>query len=251
MSGHSKWSTIKRKKGKADAERGRMFGRLIKEITVAARQGGGDAKGNARLRTAIDAAKAANMPAANIERAIKRGTGELEGVTIEEATYEGYGPGGVAILVDVVTDNRNRTTAELRHVFTKYGGRMAEAGSVAWQFQSRGSISVERDKVDEDALLALALEAGADDVVSDEGSDVYEILTAPSNFEAVKSALQSGGIAIASGEVRKVPQSTVSVGEKDAEPLLKIMDMLEEHDDVQNVAANFDIPDEVMARLSQ
>jgi len=251
MSGHSKWSTIKRKKGKADAERGRMFGRLIKEITIAARQGGGDAKGNARLRTAIDAAKAGNMPAANIERAIKKGTGELEGVSLEEATYEGYGPGGVAILVDVVTDNKNRTTPELRHAFSKYGGRLAEAGSVAWQFQTRGSITVEKDKVDEDALLALALEAGADDVSSDASSDVHEILTAPSSFEDVKAALAKANVPIASAEVRKVPQNTVLVSERDAEQLLKIMELLEEHDDVQSVAANFDIPDEVMARLSQ
>jgi YebC/PmpR family DNA-binding regulatory protein len=251
MSGHSKWATIKRKKGAKDAERGRLFGRLIKEITVAARHGGGDPAGNPRLRTAIDTAKAANMPGSNIDRAIKKGTGELAGVTIEEATYEGYGPGGAAILVDVLTDNRNRTTAEIRHLFSKYGGRMAEAGSVAWQFQTRGSIQVDKGKADEDAVLAVALEAGAEDVVSDPSSDVYEVMTTLSVFEAVKAALATGGVPIDSSEVRKVAQNTVMVDDKDAEQLMKLMELLEEHDDVQSVAANFDIPDEVMTRLSQ
>jgi YebC/PmpR family DNA-binding regulatory protein len=251
MSGHSKWATIKRKKGAKDAERGRLFGRLIKEITVAARHGGGDPAGNPRLRTAIDTAKGANMPASNIERAIKKGTGELEGVTIEEAVYEGYGPGGAAILVDVLTDNRNRTTAEIRHLFSKYGGRMAEAGSVAWQFQTRGSIQVDKSKTEEDTVLAVALEAGAEDVVSEAASDVYEVMTTPSNFEPVKAALTAGGMAIEASEIRKVAQNTVMVEDKDAEHLMKLMEMLEDHDDVQSVAANFDIPDEVMARLSQ
>ncbi len=251
MSGHSKWSTIKRKKGKLDAERGRLFGKLIKEITVAARQGGGDPKGNARLRTAIDAARAGNMPAANIDRAIKKGTGELEGVTIEEAVYEGYGPGGVAILADVVTDNRNRTTAEIRHAFVKHGGRLAEAGSVAWQFHTRGIIAVEKTRVDEDTLLAAALEAGAEDVVSDQASDVFEVMTTLPLLEPVKAALAQAGIPIASAEVRKVAQNTVMVEVKDAEQLMRLMEALEDHDDVQSVAANFDIPDEVMARLSQ
>ncbi len=251
MSGHNKWSTIKRKKGALDAVRGRLFGRLVKEITIAARNGGGNPDGNPRLRTAIAAAKGASMPANNIERAIKKGTGELDdGTTFEELVYEGYGPAGVAIIVDVVTDNKNRTLPEIRHVFTKNGGRMAESGSVAWQFSTRGVITIERDKTDEDTLLALALEAGAEDVKSEEDAD-FEVYTEPASFEDVRAAIEKAGIEMASAEVRKVPQNTVALEGKDAEVCMKLMDALEDHDDVQKVAANFDISDEVMEQLSQ
>lgn len=251
MSGHNKWSTIKRKKGALDAARGKVFGRLVKEITIAARQGGGSPDGNPRLRTAIAAAKAASMPANNIERAIKKGSGEGDdGSVLEEMVYEGYGPAGVAILLDVVTDNKNRTLPEIRHLFTKNGGRMAESGSVAWQFSTRGVIVIERDKTDEDTLLALALEAGAEDVKSEADSD-FEVYTEPSIFEDVRVAIEKAGIEMASAEIRKVPQNTVSLEGKDAEVCMKLMDALEDHDDVQKVAANFDISDEVMEQLSQ
>ena len=251
MSGHSKWSTIKRKKGALDAARGKVFGRLVKEITIAARQGGASLDGNPRLRTAIATAKAASMPAGNIDRAIKKGSGDAEdGSVLEELVYEGYGPAGVAMLIDIVTDNKNRTLPEIRHMFTKNGGRMAEAGSVAWQFTTRGVIVIERDQVDEDTLIALSLEAGADDVTTEEDSD-FEVFTPPAVFEDVRSAIEKAGIAMASAEIRKVPQNTVTIEGKDAEICMKLMDALEDHDDVQKVAANFDISDEVMEQLSQ
>ncbi len=251
MSGHSKWSTIKRKKGALDAARGKVFGRLVKEITIAARQGGASPDGNPRLRTAIATAKAASMPANNIDRAIKKGSGDADdGTVLEEMVYEGYGPGGVAILLDVVTDNKNRTLPEVRHLFTKNGGRMAESGSVAWQFTTRGVIVIERDKADEDTLLALALEAGAEDVTTEPDSD-FEVFTEPAVFEDVRSALETAGIEMASAEIRKVPQNTINLEGKDAEVCMKLMDALEDHDDVQKVAANFEISDEVMEQLSQ
>jgi YebC/PmpR family DNA-binding regulatory protein len=250
MSGHSKWSTIKRKKGAIDAKRGKIFTRLIKEITIAARIGGGDPNGNPRLRTAILAAKAENMPKDNIDRAIKKGTGELEGFTIEEYTYEGYGPGGVAIMVEVMTDNKNRATAELRHAFTKHNGNMGESGCVAWMFQKKGVIQYDRSAVDEEKLMELALDAGADDV-RDEGS-VLEVTTDPKDFFKVKEKLDASGLPPCSlAEVSMVPQNTVKVVGKEAEQVLRLMEALEDLDDTQKVYANFDIPEEEMERLSQ
>jgi YebC/PmpR family DNA-binding regulatory protein len=249
MSGHSKWATIKRKKGAKDAARGKVFSKLIKEITIAARQGGGDLNGNARLRTAVDAAKAENMPSANIDRAVKRGTGELEGVHYEEMTYEGYGPLGVAILVEAATDNRNRTVGEIRHMFSKNGGNMAEAGAVSYMFESRGVITVERSAIGEEQLMELALDAGADDVTAEE--DAYEIVTPLGAFEKVKRALEAAKIPIASAELTKVSANTVPVGEHEAPAVLRLIEALEDHDDVQKVHANFQIPDEVLARLAR
>jgi len=248
MSGHSKWATIKRKKGALDAKRGKTFTKWIKEITVAARNGGGDPAGNPRLRTAILGAKGVNMPADNIERAIKKGTGELEGTTYEEVTYEGYGPGGIAILMESLTDNRNRTTGELRHMLTKNGGRMAEAGSVQWMFHSKGVLAVPRSAVDEDTLITLVLEAGAEDVDTND-PETYEITTSPQQFEAVRAALTQKGIATASAEIAKVPQNVISLSEKDAEAALKLMEVLEDHDDVQKVSSNLDISSDLLAKL--
>lgn len=249
MSGHSKWATIKRKKGKADAERGRLFTKLIKEITMAARHGGGDASGNPRLRQAITTAKASNMPASNIERAIKKGTGELPGVRYETVAYEGYGPSGVAVLVEATTDNRNRTAGEIRHVFSKHGGNLGEAGCVAWMFHEKGVISVDRGAIAEDQLYEIALDAGAEDVSTEE--DAFEITTVPSAFDGVLEALQKKGIGTLSAERRKIPQTTVMLGETEARQVLKLLELLEEHDDVEQVSANFDIPENVMARLSE
>ncbi len=248
MSGHSKWSTIKRKKEKTDARRGRIFTRLIKEISLAAREGGGDAEGNPRLRTAISNAKAANMPSDNIERAIKRGTGELPGVVYEEVTYEGYGPGGVGILVETVTDNKNRTTSEVRRIFTRHGGNLGSVGCVSWMFDQRGVVIVEKGELDEEELLTNALEAGAEDVRLDD--DSYEIVCKPPDFETLKDSLQQSGISYSNAEVTKVPQSTVKITGKEAERLLKLMEDMEEFEDVQNIYANFDIPDEVMERVA-
>jgi YebC/PmpR family DNA-binding regulatory protein len=249
MSGHSKWATIKRKKGKADQERGKIFSRLIKEITIAARQGGGHVDANARLRTAIETAKAANMPAANIERAVQRGTGEAEGVHYEEITYEGYGPGGVAILVDVATDNRNRTAGEFRNLFTKYGGNMAEAGAVGWMFESKGVIVVERGPKSEDEVLESALEAGADDVSFDP-SGTAEILTQVHGFDHVRKALVDRGFTVVSAELSKIPTNSIELDEKMAASVLRLFEALENHDDAQKVYANFSIADEVLARLA-
>ena len=249
MSGHSKWATIKRKKGAKDQARGKVFSKLIKEITIAARHGGGDPAGNPRLRTAIEAAKAENMPGSNIDRAVQRGTGELEGVTYEEITYEGYGPGGIAVLVEAATDNRVRTVGEIRHVFSKGGGNLAEAGAVSWMFHSRGLIVVERSAMDEEKLMDLALEAGADDVNTD-GSESYEIITSLAGFDKVRKALESAGVPAVSAELAKVPQNTVAVSEKDAPAVLRLIDALEEHDDVQKVYANFQIADDVLTRLA-
>ncbi len=249
MSGHSKWSTIKHKKAAQDAKRGKVFTKLIKEITVAARLGGGDPAANPRLRAAIDAAKAQNMPKNNIERAVKKGTGELEGVSYEEVTYEGYGPGGVAVLVETITDNRQRTVADVRHIFAKRGGNMGEPGSVAWIFEKKGLIIIDKAKVDEDTLMDVALDAGADDI-EDSGAE-WEIETRPENLDAVKEAINSAGIEILSAEVSMVPSNTVAITEeKQAEQLMKLMNALEENDDVQNVYANFDIPDEVLEKVA-
>jgi len=248
MSGHSKWATIKHKKSKADAARGRAFSKLIREITTAARIGGGDIEANPRLRSAVEAAKAINMPAENIERAIKRGTGELPGVTYEEIFYEGYAPGGVALLVRVLTDNKNRTTAEIRHVFDKYGGSMGAAGCVAWQFKPKGLIVIEKGKADEDTVLSVALEAGADDVQTDSAG--YTVVTSVENFEGVKRQLKAAGIEWLNAELTQVATNTVPVSETDAPKVLKLIEMLEELEEVQQVYANFDIPDEVLERVS-
>jgi YebC/PmpR family DNA-binding regulatory protein len=249
MSGHSKWSTIKRKKGKADAERGRLFTKVIKELTVAARNGGGDPENNPRLRSAMDAAKAVNMPASNIEKAIMRGTGELPGITYEEQTLEGYGPQGIALLIETLTDNKNRTTSEIRHILSRNGGHLGEVGCVSWMFQQKGSITVEKGKVEEDNLMTLALEAGAEDV-SDE-KEFFEIVTMPTDFEKVKARLAEAGIPVMAAQLTRNPQTYVKLDGKQAEQALRLMDAIEEHDDVQKAYANFDIPDEVMDQLSK
>lgn len=248
MSGHSKWSTIKHKKAAKDARRGKLFTKLIKEITVAAKLGGGDVNANPRLRTAVTTARAQSMPTDNIERAIKKGTGELEGVTYDEVTYEGYGPGGAAVLVMAMTDNRNRTVSELRHLFGRFGGNMGEAGCVAWMFSKKGLLTVDKAGVDEERLIEVALEAGADDVADD--GDAFTVTTAPDAFEAVKDALGKAGIAAASAELGMVPSTTLSLTGSQAEQTLKLVEELEDHDDVQAVASNFDIPPDELERLS-
>ena len=243
MSGHSKWSTIKHKKGAADAKRGKVFTKLIKEITVAARMGGGDINANPRLRTAIAAAKAENMPKDNMDRAIKKGTGELEGVDYEELTYEGYGPGGAAIFVECLTDNKNRTVAEVRHIFSKAGGNLGENGCVAWMFDKKGYIVVEKSAADEDTLMELALDAGAEDVRED--GDNFEVITAPEDFEAVKEAIDGAGIATVDAEVTMLPQNSTEVVGKEAEQIIRLMDALDDNDDVQKAYTNADIPDDI------
>jgi YebC/PmpR family DNA-binding regulatory protein len=245
MSGHSKWHTIKHKKGALDAKRGKIFTKLIKEITVAARVGGsGDVDQNARLRKAVTDAKGQNMPNDTIDRAIKRGTGELEGVNYEEITYEGYGIGGVAVLVETMTDNRNRTVAELRHLFSKNGGNLGEAGSVAWMFDKKGYIVVDKDAKPEDELFELVIEAGADDL-QDEG-DVFEIYTAPENFDAVLDAVKAAGIEPQAAEISQVPQNFIKLEGADAQKMLKLYDAIDDNDDVQKVHANFDIDESEM-----
>ena len=245
MSGHSKWATIKHKKGALDAKRGKIFTRLIKEISIAAKNGGGDPDTNPRLRGAIAAAKAENMPADNIKRAIQRGTGELPGATYEEFTLEGYGPGGVALLAEINTDNRNRTVSEIRHVFSKNGGNMGESGSVAWMFNKKGYITVEKSKADEETLMNLAIDAGADDFASDETS--FEIYTTPDKFDAVLSAIKAKGITPETAEVSMIPQTYVKVEGRAAQQVVKLMEALDEHDDVQHVYGNFDIEESELA----
>jgi YebC/PmpR family DNA-binding regulatory protein len=248
MSGHSKWSTIKRKKGAADAKRGQLFTKLIKEISVAARLGGGDPEGNPRLRAAVASAKAENMPKENIERAIKKGTGELEGVSYEESTYEGYGPGGVAILVLVLTDNKNRTLAEIRHNFSRHNGNLGESGCVSWMFNLKGLFLFDQDKVDEERLLEVVLEAGAEDIR--ERDREFEVITDAAHWEDVKKAAEDAGLEYSFAEVTMIPQTTVRLEGKEAEQMLRLMETLEDSDDIQKVYANFDIPDEVMERLA-
>jgi YebC/PmpR family DNA-binding regulatory protein len=248
MSGHSKWSSIKHKKAARDAKRGKLFTKLIKEITIAARLGGGDLNANPRLRTAVTTAKTQSMPNDNIDRAIKKGTGELGGAQLEQVIYEGYGPGGVAIIVDVLTDNRNRFVAELRFVLSRHGGNLGESGCVGWMFKRRGVISIEKSAADEDKLLELALDAGADDVVTDD--DGYQVMTSVESFGAVRDAIEKARIPILSAEVMMVPENTVKVTGHTATQVLKLMEELEEHDDVQSVAANFDISEEEMAQFS-
>ena len=245
MSGHSKWHSIKHKKGALDAKRGRMFTKVIKEITIAARIGGGDQDANARLRKAISDAKGFNMPADNIKRAIMKGTGELEGGQLEELTYEGYGPSGVAMIVEVVTDNRNRTVSEIRHVFSKNGGNMGEAGSVSWMFKKKGYVVIEKSKADEDTLMTLAIDAGADDFSSEESN--YEIYTAPESFDAVLNAVKAKGIQPIAAEISMIPENYVKVEGKSAHQVIKLMEALDDHDDVQHVYGNFDIAESELA----
>ncbi len=247
MSGHSKWASIKHKKAAIDAKRGKLFSRISKEITVAAKIGGGDLNSNPRLRTAVMAGKEANMPGDNIERAIKKGTGELPGVTYEESVYEGYGPGGVAVLIEVLTDNKNRTTSEIRSIFTKRNGNMASANAVAWMFTKKGFITIKKETVDEDTLLDITLDAGAEDVKTE--GDIYEVITGLQDFESVKEALAKNKIATESAEITALPSNTVQVNEKEAKQVLDLVETLEDHDDVQNVYANFDISDEIMKKL--
>lgn len=248
MSGHSKWSTIKRRKAAVDAKRGKIFTRLIKEVTVAARDGGGDPEMNPRLRTAIDNAKAQNMPADNIEKAIRRGTGELPGVTYASVTYEAYGPGGVAIFVECLTDNENRTVAAVRHILSKHGGNLGKDGSVAWMFDQKGQILIDADQHDEETVLLTAIDAGAEDVVTEEG--YFRVTTPFTGFQAVQDALHESGIEIEEAELAMIPKSTVVVEGTTAGRLLKLIEALEEDDDVQKVAANFDIPEEILAQAS-
>lgn len=239
MSGHSKWATIKRKKAALDAKKGKIFTKLIKEITIAARQGGGDPAGNPRLRLAIDNAKAENMPAENIERAIKKATGELEGVTYHELTYEGYGPAGVAMLVEVATDNKNRTVAEVRHIFSKHSGSLGETGSVAWMFERKGVITLPKQDKSEDDILAIVLDAGADDLQTEE--EFYEITTSIENFESVRKALQENNLKVDNASLQWVAKNTLEVKGEDAEKVMKLIEALEDSDDVQNVYSNADI----------
>lgn len=246
MSGHSKWSTIKHKKAAKDAKRGKLFTKFIKEITVAARMGGGDAATNPRLRTAVQTARDNSMPNENIERAIKKGTGELEGVSYEEVSYEGYGPGGAAFLVQAWTDNRNRTVSDIRRLFSKHGGSLGETGCVAWMFDSKGLIVVSRDAVEEEALLGLALEAGAEDITESDG--VFEVVTRPEDFAAVRESLENGKVPMLSAEVAMVPRNTMKLGEREAEQTLSLTEDLEDLDDVQSVAANFDIPADLLEK---
>ncbi len=248
MSGHSKWSTIKRKKGAADAKRGKIFSKLIREISIAARMGGGDPAANPRLRLAIQRAKAENMPNDNIERAIKKGLGQLDGgANYEETTYEGYGPAGVAILVEAQTDNKNRTTSEVRHLFTKYGGNLGENGCVAWMFEKKGLIVFDASSTDEDKVMEIALEGGAKDIETKDNE--IEVTCAPADFEKLKTAFEKAGMTPIVAEISMIPQTTVKLDGKEAEQTLKLLEALEDHDDVQNVYANFDIPKETMEKL--
>ena len=248
MSGHSNWAGIKHKKAAVDAKRGKLFSKLAKEMTVAARQGGGDVNSNANLRMVVDKAKAANMPYDNIERAIKKGTGELPGVTYEAVTYEGYGPKGIAVLVEVLTDNKNRSSAEVRTIFAKNGGNMAGQGSVQWMFKKKGFILVKKEAVDEDTIMTAALEAGAEDMKAE--GDMYEITTGITDFEKTKSAFEKSNIKIESAEITMVPSSTIKVEGSPARQVLSLVEALEDHDDVQNVYANFDIPDSIIMEAS-
>ncbi len=250
MSGHSKWSTIKRKKGAADAKRGQIFSRLTKEITVAAKTGGGDPNTNVRLRTVLLAARAQNMPKDNIDRAIKKGTGELPGVTYEETRYEGYGPSGVALIIDILTDNKNRTVAEIRHILTRNGGSMAESGAVMWNFEQKGLITISRAACGEEEMFEKAIDAGAEDVDTD-GPDFYEITTAPARLHAVAEALEKTGLKVENAQLTMLPKTTIKVEGHTLQTVMRLMEALEEHEDVQNVYANFDISEKDMAAAMQ
>lgn len=245
MSGHSKWATTKHKKAAADAKRGKIFTKITKEITVAARLGGGDPAGNPRLRTAVAKAKAVSMPAENIKRAIQKGTGELPGVSYEEIIYEGYGPGGVALVIEVLTDNRNRTVSEVRHILDKLGGKMGENGCVSWMFHKKGYIVVGQSRTTEEKLMTLALDAGAEDMQAED--DNFVVTTAPNDFEQVKKAIEDAGIVPDAAEITMLPQTYVKLEGKEADMMLRLMEQLEDSDDVQNVYANFDIPEEILA----
>jgi len=247
MSGHSKWASIKHKKGEVDAKRGKVFTKLIKEITVATRLGGKDSDSNSRLRVAVATAKAENMPKENIERAIKKGTGDLEGSNYEEVTYEGYGPGGVAVLIEVLTDNKNRAVADVRHLFERSGGNLGETGCVAWMFSKKGLIVFQKDQVEEEMLFELALEAGADDIKEDEKE--LEVITEPSSFEQVKAAIENAGINYTFAELTMIPKTTVKIDDKHAQQMLTLMENFEDNEDVNHVYANFDISDEVMEAI--
>jgi YebC/PmpR family DNA-binding regulatory protein len=247
MSGHSKWSSIKHKKAATDAKRGKIFTKLIKEITVAARTGGGDDSANPRLRAAILAAKSENMPKDNIERAIKKGTGELEGVSYEESLYEGYGPGGAAVLVESLTDNKNRTVADIRSIFGKNGGSLGENGCVAWMFNKKGYIAIESKSVEEEKLMEIALDAGAEDIREDNGN--FEVITAPADFEAVKEAIEEASIPYTEAEVTMLPKNTTNLAGKEAEQMMRLMELLDDCDDVQKVYTNADIPEEVYSEM--
>jgi YebC/PmpR family DNA-binding regulatory protein len=248
MSGHSKWATIKRKKAVTDSRRGKLFTQLIKEITIAAKAGGGDPDGNPRLRLAIDKGKAANMPAENIKRAVQKGTGELPGVNYEEITYEAYGPGGTAIIIEVVTDNKNRTIAELRFMLERNGGKLGASGSVAYMFHKKGTIRIPKTGVSEDDVLAIVLDAGADDLVVEE--DTYDVVTSVASFEPVKKALEAKQIKLEEAELSMIPETTVKVEGHEAEKLLKLMEAIEDHDDTQHVYANFDIDEKVLSSFA-
>lgn len=249
MSGHSKWATTKHKKAAADQKRGKIFTKITKELTVAAKLGGGDPDGNARLRSAIEKAKEANMPADNVKRAVQKGTGELPGVNYDEITYEGYGPGGVALLIECLTDNKNRSVSEIRFILSKNNGSMGEAGCVSWMFTQKGLIVVDKNNANEDDLMTIALEAGAEDMIADPEEPNYEILTAPADLETVKAALAAKKIKMEVAEVTRMPQTYVKLEGKEAEQMVRLMDALEDNDDTQNVYANFDIPDEVMEAM--
>lgn len=251
MSGHSKWSSIKHKKASADAKRGNIFTKIVKEISVAARIGGGDPEGNPRLRTAIEKAKEVNMPQDNMKRAIMKGTGELPGVSYEEFRYEGYGPGGVAILVDVLTDNKNRTVPEIRHIMSKHGGNLGETGCVSWIFENRGYILVDKGTVDEDTLMGITLEAGALDLRNDPNEDNYEVITLPEDLSKIKSALEKAAVPFSLAEATMLPKNYVMLDEKHSAQMLKLIDVLEDNEDVQNVYANFDMADELVIKAGR
>jgi YebC/PmpR family DNA-binding regulatory protein len=251
VSGHSKWASIKHKKASTDAKRGKVFTKIVKEISIAARTGGGDPAANPRLRTAVDKAKEVNMPADNIKRAIMKGTGELPGVSYEEYFYEGYGPGGVAILMEILSDNKNRTISEIRNIMTKSGGNMGDAGSVAWMFEKKGYILIERSKVDEDTLMSVALDAGAEDMKNDPKEDSYEIITAPENLGKIKSSLEVAGVPVSLAELTMLPKNYVTLEGKQAEHMMRLIEALEDNDDVQNVYTNFDVPDEAIAKIEK
>lgn len=251
MSGHSKWSQIKHKKGNTDAKRGKVFTKIVKEISIATRLGGGDPGGNPRLRSAIESAKEVNMPHDNIKKAIMKGTGELPGVTYEESVYEGYGPAGVAIIMEILTDNKNRTLPEIRFILSKNNGNLGETGCVSWMFDKKGYILVDKNAAVEDTVMSVALDAGAEDMKNDPQEENYEIITLPEDLPAVREALEKALIPVASAEVTMLPKNYVVLDEKAAEQMLRLMDALEEHDDIQNVYANFDIPDEVAEKLGK
>lgn len=251
MSGHSKWSQIKHKKAHTDAKRGKSFTKIVKEISIAARLGGGDPAGNPRLRTAIEKAKEVNMPSDNVKKAIMKGTGELPGISYEEFVYEGYGPSGVAIMIEVMTDNKNRTIPELRHILSRNSGSLGETGCVSWLFVKKGYILVSKAKASEDSVMTVALDAGAEDMRNDPQEDNYEIITAPEDLNTVKAALEKANMPIESAEVTMLPQNYVVLDAKPAEQMIRLMDALEDHDDVQNVYANFDIPDDVAEKAGR